>query len=71
MTKDELLKELDAESYLYQTDWNGYKVYGLDFGEDATVGLPMFILENEKETRLTTKDEAFAILDFYIKRKRK
>ena len=65
MTKDKILKQLDAESYFYQTDWNGYKVYGLDFGEDATVGLPMFILENKKETRLTTTEEAFAIIETF------
>ena len=65
MTKDKILKQLDAESYFYQTNWRGYKVYGLDFGKDATVGLPMFILENEKETRLTTIEEAFAIIETF------
>lgn len=63
MKKDEIIKNLGAKSYFYQTIWNGYKVYGLDFGENATVGLPMFILEKNNQVRLTTEDEAFAIID--------
>ena len=65
MTKDDILKKVNADSYFFQTEWKGFKVYGLDFGNDATIGLPMFILEKENQARLTTEEEAFAILDTF------
>ena len=65
MIKEEILKKVGAESFFYQTMWNGYKVYGLEFGEDATIGLPMFILEKGSKVRLTTEEEAFAIIDTF------
>ena len=63
MNKDELVKKLCAKSYSFATKWKGYDVYSLFFGENAVVGLPMFILEKDGKCRLTETNEAFEIIE--------
>ena len=47
----------------YVGEWEGYKVYAEDYGEEApAIGLPDYVLYKEGEARKSTEDEAFAFL---------
>ena len=43
--------------------WRGYNVYKPVYEEEVTVGLPLVILVKGNNIRMSTPDEAFAIID--------
>ena len=47
------------------TEWNGYQVFTptIDKGDAPTVGEPILILYDGKDTRVATRDEWEQILD--------
>lgn len=55
----------DYDSYKYDFDWNGYKVYSvwLKSNEGACVGLPQFAIEKDSLIRLATLDETLCIMN--------
>lgn len=47
----------------YVCDWQGYKVFAEDYGDDApAIGLPQFVIYKDGKARLTTTEEAFKII---------
>lgn len=51
----------------YLGEWNGYTVYVPILGTFAVIGIPTYILEDEKgELSYTTAEESFDIMDKLI-----
>lgn len=47
----------------YVCDWQGYKVFAEDYGDDGpAIGLPQFVIYKDGKARLTTTEEAFKII---------
>lgn len=61
----EYARECGYDTVSYKGVWNDYHVYEPDFYGIRTVcvGLPLSILVNDDEIRLTTADECFEVLD--------
>lgn len=57
-----LVKELNALKAELIEEKDGIKIYDLDFGKDAVVGNPMFIVCEGNKCRITDLEESFKIL---------
>ena len=62
-TLDRAIKLLGADGYKEGNDWNGMKVYIPIYSKKACVGLPLVILYDGKELRLSTADEALEYIN--------
>ena len=68
----QLAKEYGYDNAVEVGNWHGYSVYDPTFndGEIHYVGLPLKILVKDNEIRMSTYDEAMAMLDEMIDKKR-
>lgn len=60
----ELQAELSAASLERGKDWNGYSVFIPRYNDEAFVGLPLVVLVNGDEARLSTPEEGMEYLEF-------
>lgn len=57
----EIMEQYDAMWEKIYT-WEGYDVYGSSIKQPAVIGIPGFILLNQKEVRLSTIEESELLL---------
>lgn len=60
-----LAKDMGFDSIEHAGEWDGFQVFdyfNADDPEGGEVGLPSFILADEKRARMTQGDEAFRII---------
>lgn len=60
---DKYKKILACEDLQKIGEWNGYEVYEPVYNEIVAIGLPQYILKNDKEIRLSDYHESFTLLD--------
>lgn len=63
----DIIEELNANSAELVKEKDGVKIYSPSFGDNATVGNPMFIICDNGNCRLTDIDESFKILEYLDK----
>lgn len=61
----DLAKSYEFDGVKYLTEWNGFQVFAPtnDNGDAPTVGEPILILYNGKDTRAASREEWGQILD--------
>ena len=62
LTKEEWIKRLCAEGYSFLGNWNGYKVYSIDYEKGLKTGQLYFLLEKDNKVRLSEEQETYAIV---------
>ena len=59
----ELIEQLHAVSYKQGEDYKGYKVFVPVYNREVTLGLPLVVLANDKEVRISTPEESIEYLN--------
>lgn len=59
----ELIEQLHADSYKQGEDYKGYKVFVPVYNREVTLGLPLVVLANDKEVRISTPEESIEYLN--------
>ena len=63
----ELIKEIQADSFVRGIDWRGYAVYVPVYNEEVFVGMPIVVLKKGKVVRFSTPEESLEYLDYELR----
>lgn len=59
----ELIGQLNASKYTVGKDYKGYKVFIPQYKGNICLGLPLVVLQNENEVRISTPEESIDIIN--------